>query len=126
MVLKFIAGTCSRIKDLSTPLAIGCKRQQNMSLAVYYAGATHFLSLSYLKPSLSNDFFNDKSQVDQMSPVWPPAPSKVSLSEKLSMILGVFRCFFGQNKFSRPKGPLCLEHVIHILKAIVPAVNFSY
>ena len=33
-------------------------------------------------------------KVDLVSPVWPPAPSKVSLSEKLSMILGVFRCFF--------------------------------
>ena len=32
--------------------------------------------------------------VDLVSLVWPPAPSKVSLSEKLSMILGVFRCFF--------------------------------
>ena len=34
--------------------------------------------------------------------VWPPELSKVSLSEKLSKILGVFRCFFFVDKISFP------------------------
>ena len=33
-------------------------------------------------------------KVDLVWLVCPPAPSKVSLSEKLSIILGAFRCFF--------------------------------
>ena len=41
------------------------------------------------------------------------------------MILGVLGVFLGQNKFSRPNGQLS-PIVIHILKGIVPAVNFSY
>ena len=38
--------------------------------------------------------FRGGLKVDLVSPVWPPALSKVSLSENLFMILGVFSCFF--------------------------------
>ena len=46
--------------------------------------------------------FRGTLKVDLVSLVWPPEPSKVSLSEKLSMILGVFMCFFLQNKSTLP------------------------
>jgi len=56
-----------------------------------------------------------------------PAPSKVSLSEKLSMILGLFRCFFlDRTSFPSQTVHFVLYHVLHILKAIVPADNLSY
>ena len=56
-------------------------------------------SLNHYTPKFSGGGL----KVDLMSSVWPPAPSKVSLSEKLSIILGVF---LGQNKFSWPNGQL--------------------
>ena len=34
--------------------------------------------------------------------------------------------FFAQNQFSWPNGQLLPIHTIHILKAIVPAVNLAY
>ena len=34
--------------------------------------------------------------------------------------------FFAQNRFSWPSGQLLPIHTIHILKAIVPAVNLAY
>jgi len=40
------------------------------------------------------NFSGEGLKVDLVSPVWPPAPSKVSLSKKLSMLLGNFRCCF--------------------------------
>ena len=36
------------------------------------------------------------------------------------------RYFFAQNRFSRPNGQCLPIHTIHILKAIVPAVNLAY
>ena len=52
--------------------------------------ATDLPNLNGYTPNISGGGL----KVDLVSPVWPPALSKVSLSEKLSMILGFFWCYF--------------------------------
>ena len=40
--------------------------------------------------------------------------------------IAVFKVFFAQSRFSGPNDPLLPINNIHILKAIVPAVNLAY
>ena len=61
-----------------------------------------------------------------VSSVRPPAPSKVGLSEKLSFILGAFRCFLDNISFPVQTTNFCLQHVIHIPSAYVATINLRY
>ena len=62
-----------------TPKKVSGSRTHNFD-------ATDLPNLNGYTPNISGGGL----KVDLVSPVWPPALSKVSLSEKLSMILGVF------------------------------------
>ena len=55
-----------------------------------------------------------------------PVPSKVSISEKLSIIFSVFRFFLDKIEFSDQMVNFCLKYVVHILKAIDLAFHLSY
>ena len=44
----------------------------------------------------------------------------------MSTKISDFEVFFAQNLFPWPNGQLLLVHIIHILKANVPAANLAY
>ena len=70
--------------------------------------------------------FRGTLKVDLVSFRRRPAPSKVSISEKLSIIFGVFRFFLDKIEFPGQTVNFCLQHVLHILKAIDLMVHLSY
>ena len=73
----------SRISLFVPPKKVSGSRTHNFD-------ATDLPNLNGYTPNISGGGL----KVDLVSPVWPPALSKVSLSEKLSMISGVFWFFF--------------------------------
>ena len=62
-------------------------------------------------------------KVDLVSSVWPPAPSKLSISKKLSMIFGVF-LLLDKIDFPGQTVTFCLQHVIHYMSYII-YITFS-
>jgi len=66
------------------------------------------------------------AKVDLVSFRRRPAPSKVSISEKLSLIFGVFCFFLDKIDFLDQTVNFCLYHVLHILKASALTVHLGY
>ena len=77
-------------KDLFFTDFLACTPKKSISL-VYPQFWCHRPSQWLFWTVIPQTFQGGGLKVDLVSPVWPPAPSKVSLSEKLSM---VFRYFF--------------------------------